>query len=63
MIIEKNGEFRNDLIEGLRVKVKLSQPKDSGQTAEEEQKKDVSFRYEGQYGLGYDGCGAHTHSY
>lgn len=53
MVVE-NGEIRNDLIKDLKVKVRLMNNETS-------KGKKVSFAYDGKYGMGYDGCGSHTH--
>lgn len=53
MIIDQNGEFRNDILKDLKVKVSLSGKSKGGRR--------VSVSYDGKYTNGYDGCGSHTH--
>lgn len=53
MIIEQNGECRNDILKDLKVKVSL--------LSKSKKDRKVSVSYDGKYTNGYDGCGSHTH--
>lgn len=53
MIIEQNGECRNDILKDLKVKVCL--------LSKSKNDRKVSVSYDGKYTNGYDGCGSHTH--
>jgi hypothetical protein len=53
MIIEQNGECRNDILKDLKVKVSL--------LSKSKNDRKVSVSYDGKYTNGYDGCGSHTH--
>lgn len=54
MIIQ-SGKVRNDIIKGLKLNIQLPSV---GQNAK---KAKITYKYEGKYGQGYDGCGSHTH--
>jgi len=54
-MIVQEGKVRNDIVKGLKLKVQLPTQ------AQESKKAKITFKYEGKYGQGYDGCGSHTH--
>lgn len=43
---------KNDKVDGLKGKVTIV-----------DGKRKIVFSYKGQYGLGYDGCGSHSHGF
>jgi len=53
MIIDQNGEYRNDILKDLKVKVSL--------LSQSKKERKVAVSYDGKYTNGYDGCGSHTH--
>jgi hypothetical protein len=55
MKVQKAKE-RNDIVQGLKLKVQLKK-----ENSKNRPKLRISALYSGKYGLGYDGCGSHTH--